>query len=160
MFSFGIRHHSFHGATLLVLLESLFDWVIDMKLSKTCAHSSIPITGTSSVRTLLFSADSAAYCPSSAYWRSTPFLVPIILSLHSALGFYYKPVSLIAPLRQYGISYSRFLLCHTYDVFTSTAFLQFMGLDPYFRRFVSPYSGHSNHSRFIDLRHIGSTNCL
>ena len=36
------------------------------------------------------------------------------------------------------------------------AFLQHVGLDPYFRRFVRPL-GHSNHRHFIDPRHIGNT---
>ena len=92
--------------------------------------------------------------------RSIPFLVPIILSVHSALGFCYEPVSLNVPLTHYGISLERYLLCHTYDAFTPIAFLQCNLLDPYFRNFVSPYSGHSNRSWFIDPRHISSTNCL
>ena len=131
-----------------------------MKLSKTCAHSSISITETSSVRALLFSTDSTAYFLRQLTIRSIPFLVPIILSLHTALGFCYEPVSLPVPLTLHGISYIRFLLCHTHDACTSTAFLQFFSLDPYLRKFVSPYSEHSNRSWFIDLRHIGHTTHL
>ena len=131
--------------------------MIDMKLSKTCAHSSVSITETSLVRALLFSADSTAYFSSPVYWRSAPFLVPIILSLHIALGFCSKPASLNAPVTHYGISYVQFLLCHTCDDFSPIAFLQFQVLDSYLRKFVSWVYQHSNHSYFIDPRHIGHT---
>ena len=92
--------------------------------------------------------------------RSIPFLVPIILSVHTALGFCYKPVSLPVPLTLHGISYIRFLLCHTHDACTSTAFLQFLSLDSYLHKFVSWVYQHSNLSYFIDPRHIDCTNCL
>ena len=40
----------------------------------------------------------------------TPFLVPIILSVHIPLGFCYKPVSLDVPVTHHGISYHLLLL--------------------------------------------------
>ena len=45
--------------------------------------------------------------------RYTAFNVPIILSVHIALGACYKPVSLIVPVTLYGLSYRIFLLNHT-----------------------------------------------
>lgn len=44
-----------------------------LNLTKTCAHSSISITETSSVRALLFSDDSTAYFSSSAYYSFDTF---------------------------------------------------------------------------------------
>ena len=137
MFSFGIRHQLLSWSDPFSLARILIRLSDCLKLSKTCAHSSIPITGTSLVRALLFSTDSTAYFSSSVYSRSVPFLVPIILSVHSALGFCYEPVSLNVPVTHYGISLERYLLCHTYDAFTPIAFLQCNLLDSYIRKFVN-----------------------
>ena len=58
--------------------------------------------------------------------NSTPFLVPIILSVHISLGFYFEPVCLSVPVTRYGFSQRIFLLNHTnYDfsyLYISTQF--------------------------------------
>ena len=91
----------------------------------------------------------------------TAYHVPIFLSFHISLGFFYSPATLIVPITLYGISYGRFLLYHNCPLWTSViTFLLLLHLDLYIRRFVSSSSLHSNHRYFIDLRHIGYIACL
>ena len=84
--SFGIRHHlPFEKSDPFGLTRILMIGLNNACFhNSTCDHSSIPITGTSSVRSLLFSSGSPAYCSSSgsSLRKPLPFLVPVILSVH------------------------------------------------------------------------------
>ena len=67
--------------------------------------------------------------------NSVPFHVPITLSVHISLGVRYRPVSLIVPVTQYGISYFRFLLYRTDPHLSVRTFLYGKPLDLYIRGF-------------------------
>ena len=86
--------------------------------------------------------------------RRMPFLVPIILSVHMSVGVRYKPVGLNVPVTRYGISYFRFLLCHTNTFFNVRTFLYGEHLDPYIRGFRQSVGRHSHHRHFIDPRRV------
>lgn len=73
--------------------------------------------------------------------RFTAFCVPIILSLHTALGACSEPVSLIVPVTLYGFFYSMDFYSTTLTTILSKyTFLCIQRLDPYIRKFVSPFT--------------------
>ncbi len=130
----------------------------------TCGHSSIPITGTSSVRPLLFSSSSPAYCSSSDSFlrKLLPFLVPIILSVHIPLGLHYEPVSLPVPVTQHGRSEGKFLLNHTDCALTHpyiSIWSSFRPVHSRIRQFTRR-GKHSNHRYFVDSWPISSAICF
>ena len=92
--------------------------------------------------------------------RFTAFCVPIILSLHIALGACFEPVSLIVPLTLYGFSYKQFLLSHTNSPFEWIHISMYCAFRPVRSQVRQSFYGHSHHSYFIDPRHIGNISHL
>ena len=129
----------------------------------TCGHSSIPITGTSSVRPLLFSSSSSAYflrqillAKAAAFPRSDNSIFTYTLGLH------YEPVSLPVPVTQHGRSEGKFLLNHTDCALTHpyiSIWSSFRPVHSRIRQFTRR-GKHSNHRYFVDSWPISSTICF
>ena len=124
-----------------------------------CPFLHFPLQKISSVRTLLFSTDSVAYCSSSTYipvlGYSIPFLVPLILSLH--ILFQVSAISLsdsYTPAVYKAFHSCRFLLCLTDIPFGEIPCFHVSSVQTRTFADSSVLSHHSDHERFIDSRHI------
>ena len=126
----------------------------------TCGHSSIPITGTSSVRPLLSAAVHLLIffvrfflAKAAAFPRSDNSIFTYTLGLH------YEPVSLPVPVTQHGRSEGKFLLNHTDCALTHPYISIWSSFRPVHSRIrqSARYGEHSNHGYFIDPWPIGNT---
>lgn len=105
-------------------------------IAPTKGHSSVPVTGTSSVRPSLFSTDSATYFLRLLILsNSIPFLVPITLSVHISLGACYGSGSCFDGLSHTG-DYLTILPTH---IAVRTEILYFTGSSVRWERTYSPW---------------------